>query len=72
MEKVETIKKEVNIGGKNTLNKYPQWSELLQHTPNVKSEVEKIFEIEQFINFVVLLNEIEEENIKCKEQQNEN
>lgn len=52
--------------------KYNKWKKLIKSKSGIKQSSEQSFEIEKLINFVVLLNEIEQENIKLKLQGNEN
>jgi len=52
--------------------KYKKWKKLIKSKSGIKQSSEQSFEIEKLINFVVLLNEIEQENIKLKLQGNEN
>ncbi len=60
---MENIKKE---------QKYKKWKKLIDSKSGIKTFSEQSFEIEKLINFVVLLDEIEQENIKLKLQGNEN
>jgi len=60
---MENIKKE---------QKYKKWKELIGNKSATKTSSEQAFDIEKLINFVVLLDEIEQENIKLKLQGNEN
>lgn len=60
---MENIKKE---------QKYKKWKKLIGNKSAIKTSSEQAFEIEKLINFVVLLDEIEQENIKLKLQVNEN
>jgi hypothetical protein len=52
--------------------KYKKWRKLIEGKSAIKTSSEQSFEIEKLINFVVLLDEIEQENIKLKLQENEN
>jgi len=52
--------------------KYKKWKKLIDNKSGIKTFSEQSFEIEKLINFVVLLDEIEQENIKLKIQGNEN
>lgn len=60
---MENIKKE---------KKYKKLKKLIDSKSGIKAFSEQSFEIERLINFVVLLDEIEQENIKLKMQKNEN
>lgn len=60
---MENIKKE---------QKYKKWKKLIENKSAIKTSSEQSFEIEKLINFVVLLDEIEQENIKLRLQLNEN
>ena len=51
--------------------KYKKWKKLIEEKSAIKTSSEQSFEIEKLINFVVLLDEIEQENIKLKLQGNE-
>lgn len=52
--------------------KYKKWKKLIKSKSGIKTFSEQSFEIEKLINFIVLLEEIEQENIKLKLQENEN
>jgi len=52
--------------------KYKKWKELIETKSGIKTFSKQSFEIEKLINFVVLLDEIEQENIKLNIQRNEN
>jgi hypothetical protein len=52
--------------------KYKKWKKLIKSKSGIRASSKQSFEIEKLINFVVLLNEIEQENIKLKLQSNEN
>jgi len=56
----------------NKEQKYKKWKKLIDSKSGIKAFSEQSFEIEKLINFVVLLDEIEQENIKLKLQGNEN
>lgn len=56
----------------NKVHKYKKWKKLIDSKSGIKTSSEQSFEIEKLINFVVLLDEIEQENIKLKLQGNEN
>lgn len=56
----------------NKEQKYKKWKKLIGSKSGIKMFSEQSFDIEKVINFVVLLNEIEQENIKLKLQDNEN
>lgn len=56
---MENIKKE---------KKYKKLKKLIDSKSGIKAFSEQSFEIERLINFVVLLDEIEQENIKLKLQ----
>lgn len=52
----------------NKEQKYKKWKKLIENKSAIKTSSEQSFEIEKLINFVVLLDEIEQENIKLKLQ----
>lgn len=52
--------------------KYKKWKKLIGSKSGIKTVCEQSFEIEKLIDFVVFLDEIEQENIKLKLQGNEN
>lgn len=52
--------------------KYKKLKHLIKTKAGLNVEGELDFEIDKLINFVVLLDEIEQENIKLKIQKNEN
>lgn len=52
--------------------KYKKWKKLIDSKSGIKTFSEQSFEIKKLINFVVLLDEMEQENIKLKIQGNEN
>jgi hypothetical protein len=58
------------VSGNN--QKYRHLKHLLKEKAGLKAESEQMFAIEKLISFVVLLDEIEQENIKLKQQGNGN